>query len=238
MSVVAEGLGVCFAADGQRRQVTPGMAAYRRGVVPHWGLRNVTLAMEPGESVALVGPSGAGKSSLLRAIAGVYPADEGRLVVDGGVAPLLSTESGLLSTLTGRENAQLLGVLAGLTRAQSRARLDRVREDSRLGEDFERTVGAYSQGMRARLGFAAAALPDSRVFVLDEVHEAFDHDFRGRLETRLRAVREAGGIVVAAGHDHGLLDRLCDRAVHLEGGRVVADGAFHVVVDAYVSAAR
>lgn len=238
MSVAAAGLGVCFAADRQRRQVTPGMAAYRRGVVRLWSLRGVSLSIAPGESVALVGPSGAGKSSLLRAIAGVYPADEGRIDVAGPVAPLLATDAGLLSTLTGRENAELLGTLAGLSRAAARARLDEVREASGLGGDFERTVGGYSQGMRARLGFAAAALDDALVYVLDEVHEAFDHDFRARVEARLSAARERGAIVVAAGHDHGLLGELCERAVHLDGGAVVADGPYGAVVDAYVSAVQ
>lgn len=238
MSVAVAGLGVCFASDRLRRPVTPDMATYRRGVERVWGLRNVTLRAEPGEAVALVGPSGAGKSSLLRAIAGVYPADEGEVAVDGRVAPLLSIDAGLLAPLTGRENAELLGVLAGLTRAQSRARLETVREDSGLGADFDRTVSAYSQGMRARLGFTATALLDARVYVLDEVHEAFDHDFRGRVRHRLREARERGAIVVAAGHDHGLLGDLCERAMHLERGSVVADGPFDEVVTAYVTAVR
>lgn len=236
--IAAAGLGVRFLADRQRRQMTPAMASWRRGVTEVWGLRDVSLTVGPGEGVALVGPSGAGKSSLLRAIAGVHPADAGRIDVSGPVAPLLSTEAGLLAALTGRENAQLLGVLAGLSRREARARLDEVCAQSRLESDFERTVGGYSQGMRARLGFAAIAVPSARIFVLDEVHEAFDHAFRGVLEQRVTELLSAGGVLVAAGHDHGLLARLCSRAVHLEHGQVVRDGPFDDVVGSYLSSAR
>jgi ABC-2 type transport system ATP-binding protein len=234
-AVLAEGLGVRFLSDRQRRPVTPGMAALRRRGAETWGLRGLDLRIEPGESVALVGATGSGKTSLLRAIAGVYSADEGRITTRGQVAPLLSVEAGLLSALTGRENASLLGVLAGLRRKAAQERLDQVRGASGLGGSFERVVGGYSQGMRARLGFAAADQPASRVLLLDEVHEALDHEFRATLEQRAREMRADGGVVVAAGHDHELLERLCDRAVELQAGRVLADGSFDAVLGGYLS---
>jgi ABC-type polysaccharide/polyol phosphate transport system ATPase subunit len=175
---------------------------------------------------------------LLRLIARIYEPDAGRILVSGNVASLLSVEAGLLSLLTGRENASHLGVLAGLSRARSRASLDDIKERSGLGEYFERPVSTFSQGMRARLGFAVAQQTNPQVILLDEIHEAFDHEFRAILEERARELRSAGGVVVAAGHDHEMLGRLCDRAFYLSHGRLRADGAFAETRERYLHELR
>jgi len=115
-------------------------------------------------------------------------------------------------------------VLTGASRRSARGQLDAVRELSRLEEAFERPVSSYSQGMRARLGFAVVAQAEPEVLLLDEVHEALDPEFRAVMESHAREIRDRGGIVVAAGHDHTELARLCDRGALLDGGRVVAEG--------------
>ena len=108
-----------------------------------------------------------------------------------------------------------------------------VQELSGLGDAFDLPVSSYLQGMRARLGFATAAQRDIDLLLLDEVHEALDHEFRAVVAERAEAIRARGGIVVAAGHDHATLETLCDRAIRLADGAIVADGAFADVVDAY-----
>jgi ABC-type polysaccharide/polyol phosphate transport system ATPase subunit len=231
--VAAEGVGVRFLFDGAQRTVTPRIARIRRGVTEAWGLREVTFAVGPGEAVALLGPSGAGKSTLLRTIAGVFAPDTGTLRVTGRVGTLLSIDAGLMGALTGRENGSLVAVLAGLGRREAREKLDSVAAESALGASFDRPVGSYSQGMRARLGFAIAMESDPDVLLLDEVHEALDHAFRLEVERRAKALVERGGIVIAAGHDHPLLERICTRALLLEGGRLVADGRFADVQATY-----
>lgn len=231
--VAARALGIEFVLDRHKRPVTPALGRMRRSAERVWALRGVDLTFLPGESVALVGRSGSGKTTLLRAIAGVVVPDEGELEVRGRVGALLSIDAGLVGALTGRENAELMGVLTGLSRAWVRERMDDVREIAALDEAFERPVNTYSQGMRARLGFAVGQAAGARVVVLDEVHEALDHEFRTLVAERARALTAAGGIVVAAGHDHGLLATFCDRGVHMEQGRVVADGAFDEVVTGY-----
>ena len=171
-------------------------------------------------------------------LAGVLVADAGRIDVDGRIASLLSVGAGLMAPLTGRENASLLGVLAGLTRAEATARIEDVRERSGLEDAFERPVSSYSQGMRARLGFAAADLPWTDVLLLDEVHEALDHEYREVVEARAQEIVAAGGVVVAAGHDHPLLDRICTRALWIDGGRIVADGPFAELQEQYLAHAH
>jgi ABC-type polysaccharide/polyol phosphate transport system ATPase subunit len=233
-SIRTEGLGIRFVFDRQRRVVTPMMARLRRHQAEAWGLENVTLTIEGGEGVALLGPSGSGKTSLLRLFAGVLTPDAGHLEVHGRIASLLSVEAGLLGILTGRENSLLLGVLAGATRRESREALDGVRERSGLGERFERPVHSYSEGMRARLGYAAVDQSQPEILLLDEVHEALDHEFRAVVEERAHEILGSGGIVIAAGHDHDLLRLLCGRALLLRDGRLLADGPFDEVRVTYL----
>ena len=233
-SISAERLGVRFWFDRQSRVMTPTMARLRRHVSQSWGLRDVTFDVGPGEAVALLGPSGSGKTTLLRTLAGVLAPDRGRVEVEGRVASLLSIDAGLMPVLTGRENAVLLGVLAGLSRQEAKMRLPEVRERTGLDDEFDHPVSSFSQGMRARLGFAVGVEASPTVLLLDEVHEALDHEFRAIVEEQARAIQRAGGIVVAAGHDHPLLERICERGILLEHGRIAADGPLGEVQHAYL----
>jgi len=226
---------VRFLFDGQQRTVTPRVARIRRGVKGFWGLRGLSFTIEPGEAVALLGPSGAGKSTLLRLLAGVFDADEGAVSVEGRVGTLLSIEAGLMGPLTGRENASLLGVLYGLGFREART-LDTLEEESGLGVAFERPVGSYSQGMRARIGFTIARKTSPTILLLDEVHEALDHEFRAEVERYAKTLIATGGIVVAAGHDHPLLEAICTRAMLMRNGAIVDDGPFAEVQARYLAA--
>jgi len=234
-SITAEDVGVRFLFDHYQRAVTPALARLRRRGTETWGVRGMGFSIGPGEGVALIGPSGSGKTTVLRLIAGVLSPDAGRLDVNGRVGSLLSVEAGLLGPLTGRENASLLGVLAGMSRAESDAALDQVKDTTRLDDAFERPVLSYSEGMRARLGFAVADETGPDVLVLDEVHEALDHEFRQIVAERAHDQLRAGGIVVAAGHDHPLLASFCERALWLVDGKIAADGPFEEVRSAYLS---
>jgi len=234
VAVRARGLGVRFHFDRQSRPVTPALARLRRGSTSTWALRDVDLDLRAGERLALIGRNGAGKTTLLRLLAGVFTPDEGTLAIRGPVGSLLSIESGLMSALTGRENALLLGVLAGLSRADARMRLEAVRERSGLGGAFDRPTSSYSEGMRARLGFAVIEQSDPAVLLLDEVHEALDHTFHDEVVRGAERIAERGGIVIAAGHDHAVLERLCSHAATLEDGHIVEIGDFTTVARRYL----
>ncbi len=231
--VSAEGLGVRFDFDRRSRVVSATLAHIRRIRESAWGLRDVSFALAPGAGLALVGPTGSGKTTLLRVLAGVLPPDHGRIVTEGLVCSLLATEAGVGLQLTGRENAELLGVLAGRTLAETRASLERIAELSQLEAAFERPIHTYSMGMRARLHFAVIQTVEPRVVLLDEVFEALDHEFRAQVEVYAGSIRAAGGVVIAAGHDHTALARICPDAILLDRGHVKAIGPFADVIHAY-----
>jgi ABC-type polysaccharide/polyol phosphate transport system ATPase subunit len=233
-AVRAERLGIQYIFDRQQRTVSPLLSRFRRVAGGTWALRDVAFEMHPGEGVALLGASGSGKSTLLRTIAGVLEPDTGIVATSGRVGSLLSVQAGVMAAMTGRENTLLLGVLAGMTPGQARAEMERVKERSGLGENYERLVGGYSQGMRARLGLAVIEGTDPAILLLDEIHEALDHEFRDHIEGYARELLAAGGVVVAAGHDHPMLERLCSRALLLDDGELVADGKFETVQREYL----
>jgi ABC-type polysaccharide/polyol phosphate transport system ATPase subunit len=234
--ISAEGVGVQFFFNRHLRVVTPAEARLRGHVKTSWGLRDVTFTVRGGEGTALIGRSGSGKTTLLRVLAGVLAPDSGKLEVRGRVASLLSVDAGLLGLLTGRENVLLLGSIAGLSRRALLGAMDGIKVRTDLGEAFERPVFTYSQGMRARLGFAVAEEVEPQILLLDEVHEALDHEFRAFLQHRAHAILDRGGIVVAAGHDHPMLSSLCTRAIWLEDGRIRAEGLFDEVQPEYLAA--
>ena len=221
-------VGVRFDLDRQRRPVTPALARVRFRCTTIWALRGVSFSLGPGAGLALVGPNGCGKTTLLRTIAGVLTPDEGEVEVCGRVGSLLSVGAGLMPQLTGRENALLLGVLAGMEKARTRLLLDSIKLRSGLTDGYERPVSTYSQGMRARLGLAVVQQADPQVLLLDEVHEAIDGTARRELEARAREVRRKGGIVIATGHDHHQLMRLCDQILDLGRSAELVNGRLRI----------
>jgi ABC-type polysaccharide/polyol phosphate transport system ATPase subunit len=228
--------GVRFDFDARGRIVTPGVSWIRRVRQSHWGLRGIDLQIAPGTGLAVVGPTGSGKTTLLRLLSGVLIPDEGSASWWGRVGALLATEAGLQAMLTGREAATVLSVLAGLSIEQTNEAMETIKDRSRLEDAFDRPVYTYSQGMRARLHLAVIQASDPSILLLDEIFEALDHEFRKIVEDYGHEVRVRGGIVVAAGHDHTALERLCPEAAWIDDGSLRAHGPFAEVISNYRAA--
>jgi ABC-type polysaccharide/polyol phosphate transport system ATPase subunit len=230
----AESVGVQYLFDRQQRTVSPTISRFRRSGGENWALTDVSFEIRSGEGIALLGASGSGKSTLLRTIAGVLEPDTGRMTARGRIGSLLSVQAGVMALLTGRENTLLLGVLAGMTPSQAKGEMENVKRQSGLDHEYERLVASYSQGMRARLGLAIVERTEPAILLLDEIHEALDHEFRDHVEAYAHELVAAGGIVVATGHDHHMLERFCTRALLLERGRLLKEGSFKEVQRDYL----
>jgi ABC-type polysaccharide/polyol phosphate transport system ATPase subunit len=187
-------------------------------------LRDVSLRIEPGETVGIVGRNGAGKSSTLRVLAGIVPLDSGRVACGGQVVSLLELGAGFGRDFSGRENILLNGALHGTTREDIEARMPAIVDFSELGDFIDVPVRTYSSGMFVRLGFAIAAHLDADVLLIDEVLAVGDEAFQRKCEARIAQRIEAGATLVLVSHDAALIERTVDRVVVLDGGAVSFDG--------------
>ena len=209
------------------------VARGRTGAQEVWAVRDVSVAIAPGESVGLVGRNGSGKSTLLRLIAGIIKPTEGRVVTGGRVGSLLELGAGFHPDFTGRENVELNGMLQGLTRARIRERFDEIVGFAELEHAIDRPVRTYSSGMTMRLGFSIAAFLEADVLLLDEVFAVGDESFQRKCFGVIAAFKERGGTILFVSHDASAVERLCDRAVLLREGRLAFDGPVHEAITRY-----
>ena len=198
-----------------------------------WALRDVSVAIAPGEAVGLVGRNGSGKSTLLRLIAGIIRPTVGSVAAEGRIGSLLELGAGFHPDFTGRENVELNGALQGLSRARIRERFDEIVAFAELEDAIDRPVKTYSSGMTMRLGFAIAAFLEADVLLLDEVFAVGDESFQRKCFGVIAAFKERGGTILFVSHDASAVERLCDRAVLLRSGRLAYDGPVHEAILRY-----
>ena len=198
-----------------------------------WALRDVTLDVARGEAVGLIGRNGSGKTTLLRVVAGIIKPTAGRVRAEGRIGSLLELGAGFHPDFTGRENVFLNGAIYGLRRADIRQRFDEIVAFAELEHAIDRPVRTYSSGMTVRLGFAIAAFLDADVLLLDEVFAVGDESFQRKCFGRIARFKQEGGTIVFVSHDASAVERLCERAVLLDAGRVAFDGSTREAIARY-----
>ena len=198
-----------------------------------WALQDVSFAVEPGSAVGLVGRNGSGKTTLLRLLAGIIKPTGGRVAVGGRVGSLLELGAGFQPDFSGRENVYLNGSIHGLKRARIKELMDEIVSFAGLERFIDLPVRTYSSGMAMRLGFAVAAYIEADVLLLDEVFAVGDEEFQRKCFGKIFEFKQRGGTIVFVSHDASSVERLCDRAVLLKGGRVEFDGPTHEAIVAY-----
>jgi lipopolysaccharide transport system ATP-binding protein len=202
-----------------------------------WALKSISLEINQGETLGVLGRNGAGKSTLMRVLAGIILPDRGTIRLQPGLrTTLLSIGVGSHSTLSGRQNAILNGMMLGATRKQMISRLDQIKEFSELGDFFEEPIYTYSSGMHARLGFATAMEVDPDIMLIDEMLSVGDSSFQRKSSDALLERLKSGKTGVLISHDAVTIARLCSRAVWIEDGTIVASGAPDEVGSKYEAA--
>jgi ABC-type polysaccharide/polyol phosphate transport system ATPase subunit len=189
-----------------------------------WALEDVSFEVKPSSTFALVGANGSGKSTMLKLIAGMMKPTRGSIRVTGRLSLLSFLGGSFHGDLTGRENVFLEGALLGLSRRELRAKLDAIFAFAELERFIDVPVKFYSSGMALRLGFAIAAHLEPEVLLIDEAFAVGDTSFRDRCLGRMLAFKAAGTTMVLVSHERYLVEQLCDTAVLLDHGRVVAAG--------------
>jgi len=195
-----------------------------------WALRHVNMQLAHGESLAVIGPNGAGKSTFLQVLAGIMRPTEGSVDVRGQVSGLLGLGVGFDVELSGIENIQLGGAFLGLDGSRIQELLPSIIEFADLGQFIDAPLKTYSQGMRARLGFAIATAVEPDILLLDEVLATGDAAFREKSKQRVgELVREAKAIVLVT-HDMNWVTDHCNRAMLIEKGTIILEGEPEEVV--------
>ena len=196
-------------------------------------LREVSFSLRPGETVGVVGRNGSGKSTLLQIICGTLAPTAGEVRVKGRVAALLELGAGFNPEFTGRENVFLNGTVLGLTRREIEARLPDILAFAGIGEFIDRPVKTYSSGMYVRLAFAVAIHVEPDLLIVDEALSVGDEAFQRKCFARIEALRQRGCTILFVSHAAATVVELCDRAILLDAGDMLADGPPKLVISAY-----
>ena len=198
-----------------------------------WALKNVSFSVEKGDRVGILGLNGAGKSTLLKVISGVFKPTEGHVDKHGKMVPLLELGAGFDPQYTGKENIYLYGAMLGYTKKFIDSKYDEIVEFSELQKFMDVPVKNYSSGMKSRLGFYIATVVEPKILILDEVLSVGDAKFRKKSEKKIMSMFDSGVTVLFVSHSLEQVQRLCNKAMILEKGKLIAYGDIDPISEQY-----
>jgi ABC-type polysaccharide/polyol phosphate transport system ATPase subunit len=198
-----------------------------------WALQDVSFDVEHGQTLGIIGQNGSGKSTLLQILAGIMRQTQGDCYVTGKVSALLELGSGFNLEFTGRENVFMNGAILGLNKRQMQERLGAIARFAEIGDFMDQPVKTYSSGMFMRLAFAVAVNVDPDILLVDEALSVGDLIFQHRCMHRMNHLRATGKTTVLVTHDLTAITKFCNRALLLDAGRLIEDGAPDMVVNKY-----
>ena len=223
-----------FASRGERvkEALHPFRKRYHR---EFWALDGVSLQVGRGEVLGMLGRNGSGKSTLLQIIAGVLQPTAGSVEVNGRIAALLELGAGFNPEFTGRDNALLNGALLGINRAEMNGRLPEIEAFADVGLFFDQPMKTYSSGMYMRVAFAVAINIDPDILIVDEALSVGDAKFQQRCFRKFREFQARGTTIILVTHAAEQVIQHCDRAILLEAGRIIGEGAPEAVARQYIN---
>ncbi|NTV13324.1 MAG: ABC transporter ATP-binding protein [Desulfobulbaceae bacterium] len=198
-----------------------------------WALKDISFQVRQGETVGIIGRNGSGKSTLLQLICGTLNPTVGAINTHGRIAALLELGSGFNPEFTGRENVFLYGAVLGLTSAEIAGRFSVIEKFADLGDFIDQPIKIYSSGMVVRLAFSVAINVEPQILVIDEALSVGDELFQRKCFARIEAIKKSGATILFVSHSGAAIVELCDRALLLDGGELLASGAPKEIVGKY-----
>ena len=195
-------------------------------------LDGINLEVKKGEFVGIVGRNGSGKSTLLKIIAGIYYPSAGDVWINGRLVPFIELGVGFNFELTGRENVYLNGAMLGFSNAEIDAMYDDIVEFAELKDFMDQKLKNYSSGMQVRLAFSIAIRAKGDILILDEVLAVGDADFQKKCNDYFESLHGKQTVILVTHSMENVL-KFCDRAVMIEGGKIVSEGSPSKVAKAY-----
>ena len=200
-----------------------------------WALKNISFDVNVGDTLGVIGRNGAGKSTLLKTISKITPISEGSIEINGRVASLLEVGTGFHPDLTGRENIYLNGTILGLSKREIEEKFEEIILFSEIGKFLDTPVKRYSSGMRVRLAFSVAAHLDPEILLVDEVLAVGDLDFQEKAINRLSENYKEGNTVFFVSHQISMVQKLCNKCLLIENGKLLMHGNTKDVISKYLS---
>ncbi len=198
-------------------------------------LDDVSFTLPAGRTLGVIGRNGSGKSTLLKLVAGITKPTSGTVQVNGRISALIELGAGFHPEISGRENVFINGIMLGLTKKEITRRFDEIVEFAEMEEFIDAPVKTYSSGMYMRLGFAVAIHVDPDVLLVDEVLAVGDEGFTHKCLDKFAEFKRRGKTILLVTHSLGLVERFCDEALWLDGGRLTGMGDPRRIVGAYVT---
>src|SRR2546421_69708 len=198
-----------------------------------WALHTISFELDKGDIVGIIGPNGCGKSTLLQIIAGTLQPTHGDVWHRGRISALLELGAGFDPEFTGVENVYLNASLLGFSRRETDALLPQIERFAEIGDFIYQPVKTYSSGMYVRLAFAIAASVEPDILIIDEALAVGDAIFQHRCLRRIKELHERGTTVLFVSHDTAAIRALCSRAILMNHGRLISDGAPTDVLNRY-----
>ena len=196
-------------------------------------LKNLSFSINKGEMFGIVGKNGTGKTTLLRIISGIYKPDEGSVMVNGSLIPLLALGAGFQMELTAKTNVIQYGILLGFQRKEIETRIDQIMAFADLEKFADTKLKNFSSGMYARLAFSTAIQIDPEVLIIDEVLQVGDLAFQQKSYEAILSFKKRGKTVILVTHNVTSIQEHCDRAMFLNQGTIASIGDPAKVVEDY-----
>ena len=196
-------------------------------------LNNVSFRIKKGEVVGFIGLNGSGKSTMLKVISGILKPSEGKATAIGSISPLIELGAGFDQDLTARENVFLNGSVLGYSEHTMKEKYNEIIEFAELQDFQDVAIKNYSSGMVARLGFSIATITRPEILIVDEILSVGDFLFQEKCEKRIQEMMSGGTTVLIVSHSIQQIERLCDRVIWLEKGKIRAIGQTKEICDEY-----
>jgi lipopolysaccharide transport system ATP-binding protein len=200
-----------------------------------WALSDVSFEVNRGEVLGIIGRNGAGKSTLLKILSRITEPTRGCATIRGRVASLLEVGTGFHQDLSGRENIYLNGAVLGMTRAEIKSKFDQIVDFAEIEKFLDTPVKRYSSGMYVRLAFAVAAHLEPEILIIDEVLAVGDVVFQKKCLGKMKTTANSGRTVLFVSHNMQTVAGLTERAILLQGGRMVAMGKSDEIIEQYLA---
>lgn len=200
-----------------------------------WALKDVSLSIRRGERIGLVGLNGSGKSTILKIVSGVLKATKGKVSIYGVIAPLIELGAGFDINLSAHENIFLNGAILGYSRTQMQEKYDEIIDFAELRDFEDVPIKNFSSGMVARLGFAIATCHTPDILIIDEILSVGDFAFQQKCHRKMKQLTDNGVTVLFVSHSAVDIINMCDRAIWLDHGTIVAEGEAQYIVEKYLN---